>query len=130
MNNWKIDWSGKAFRYSKEEVDTVLEVMENADPLTLGKYLNQFESDFAKYNGTPNSFAVSNCTNALDLIAIMSNLKKGDVVEFLGPIGNFVINENSKKKDLPDFPSDLNPLLIGEKIYVDRNSVDKLLTTK
>src|SRR3989338_369782 len=28
------------------------------------------------------------------------NLKKGDVVEFLGPIGNFVINENSKKKDL------------------------------
>src|SRR3989338_5540311 len=28
------------------------------------------------------------------------NLKKGDAVEFLGPIGNFVINENSKIKDL------------------------------
>ena len=41
-----------------------------------------------------------------------------------------VIVAISKKKDLPDFPSDLNPLLIGEKIYVDRNSVDKLLTTK
>jgi len=28
------------------------------------------------------------------------NLKKGDIAEFLGPVGNFVINENSKNKDL------------------------------
>ena len=75
-----IDWSGRAFNYSDEEINTVVEVMKNADSLTQGKYLKQFESDFAKYNGTPNSFAIANCTNALDLAAILCGLKKEDEV--------------------------------------------------
>lgn len=79
-NDFIIDWSGKAFNYTKDEIDTVVSVMKNADPLTQGGQLKQFESDFALYNGTPNSFAVANCTNALDLAAILSGLKKGDEV--------------------------------------------------
>lgn len=75
-----IDWSSRAFNYSDEEINIVVDVMKNADPLTQGKYLKQFERDFAKYNGTPNSFAVANCTNALDLAAILCGLKKGDEV--------------------------------------------------
>lgn len=79
-NNFIIDWSGKAFNYNDAEIGAVVEAMKNADPLTQGKYLKKFESDFAVYNGTPNSFAVSNCTNALDLIATLSGLKKEDEV--------------------------------------------------
>jgi len=75
-----VNWSGRAFDYSLEEINAVVESMKNADPLTQGKYLKQFESDFAAYNKTPNSFAVANCTNALDLTAILTRLKKGDEV--------------------------------------------------
>lgn len=75
-----IDWSGRAFDYSEGEVNAVIDVMRKSDPLTQGKYLKQFESDFIRYNGTPNSFAVANCTNALDLAAILSGIKSGDEV--------------------------------------------------
>jgi dTDP-4-amino-4,6-dideoxygalactose transaminase len=75
-----IDWSGKAFDYNKEEIDTVVGLMKNTDPLTQGSYLKQFEKDFAQFNGTPNCFAVSNCTSALELAAILSGLKRGDEV--------------------------------------------------
>ena len=78
--NFIIDWSGKAIDYSREEIDTVIDLMKNADPMTQGKYLKKFESDFAQYNGTPNCFAVANCSNALDLTAILSDLIEGDEV--------------------------------------------------
>ncbi|MFH1772653.1 MAG: DegT/DnrJ/EryC1/StrS family aminotransferase [Candidatus Omnitrophota bacterium] len=79
-NNFRIPWSGRSLACTDEELDFILDVIKNADPLTQGKYLKQFEAEFAKYNSTPNSFAVSNCTNALDLAAILSGVKKGDEV--------------------------------------------------
>lgn len=78
--NFRVDWSGRAFNYSEEEISTVVNAMRNADPLTHGAYLRQFEEDFGRYNSTPHSFAVANCTNALDLAAILSGIKKGDDV--------------------------------------------------
>lgn len=80
MADFVIDWSGRAFDYSEEEIAAVVDAMKNADPLTQGKHLRRFESDFAIYNGTPNSFAAANCTNALDLAALLSGLKEGDEV--------------------------------------------------
>jgi len=80
MKKFRIDWSGRAFNYSNSEIEAVVKAMREADPLTQGKYLKQFEDAFARHNTTPNSFAVANCTNALDLAAILSGLKKGDEV--------------------------------------------------
>lgn len=77
---FRIDWSGRAFDYSESEINTVVKVIKAGDPLTQGKYLKQFEKDFSIYNSTPNSFAVSNCTNALDLVVILTKLKKSDEV--------------------------------------------------
>ncbi|MDO8525518.1 MAG: DegT/DnrJ/EryC1/StrS family aminotransferase [Candidatus Omnitrophota bacterium] len=77
---FRIGWSGRAFKYSEEEIASVVEAMKDADPMTQGRYLEKFESGFARYNRTPNSFAVANCTNALDLAAVLSGLKKGDEV--------------------------------------------------
>ncbi len=79
-NTFRINWSGRSFNYSEEEVSSIVNVMRNADPLTQGDYLKKFENDFAKYNGTENCFATANCTNALDLAAILSGLKKRDEV--------------------------------------------------
>ncbi|MCZ7393701.1 MAG: DegT/DnrJ/EryC1/StrS family aminotransferase [Candidatus Methanoperedens sp.] len=79
-NGYIIDWSGRAFDYSEEEINAIVDAMKHADPLTQGRFLNQFQKDFGTYNGTPNSFAVANCTNALDVAALLTGLKKHDEV--------------------------------------------------
>lgn len=78
--DFTIGWSGRAFDYSQDEITTVIDVLKKADPLTQGRHLKRFEQDFAAYNQSPNSFAVANCTNALDLAAILSGLEKNDEV--------------------------------------------------
>ena len=75
-----IDWSSRALDFTEEDIEAVVRAMKDADPLTQGKYLNQFETEFAKYNGIPNAFAVSSCTNAVHIIARLTGLKKGDEV--------------------------------------------------
>jgi dTDP-4-amino-4,6-dideoxygalactose transaminase len=78
--DFKIDWSGRAFDYSPEEIAVVTRVMTTADPMTKGKYLRQFEADFAHYNGSPHAFGVTSATNAIDLAAILSRVGPGDEV--------------------------------------------------
>ena len=39
----KINWSGRAHYYSQEDINYLVKVIKNADPLTQGKYLNKFE---------------------------------------------------------------------------------------
>jgi dTDP-4-amino-4,6-dideoxygalactose transaminase len=75
-----IGWSGRSFDYSDEEIAVLVEAARHADPLTQGKYLEQFQKDFTAYLGVKNCFAVANATNALDLAAILSGLQKGDEV--------------------------------------------------
>ncbi|MFP3043039.1 DegT/DnrJ/EryC1/StrS family aminotransferase [Treponema primitia] len=75
-----INWSGRAFDYNDEEIAVLVEAARHADPLTQGKYLEQFQKDFSAYLGVKNCFAVANATNGLDLAAILSGLKKGDEV--------------------------------------------------
>jgi dTDP-4-amino-4,6-dideoxygalactose transaminase len=75
-----IDWSGRSFDYTDEELTVLVEAARTADPMTQGKYLKQFENDFSAYLGVKNSFAVANATNALDIAALLSGLKQGDEV--------------------------------------------------
>jgi dTDP-4-amino-4,6-dideoxygalactose transaminase len=75
-----ITWSGRAFDYNEEEIAVLVDAVRHADPLTQGKYLEQFQKDFSAYLGAKNSFAVANATNALDIAAILSGLKQGDEV--------------------------------------------------
>jgi perosamine synthetase len=75
-----INWSGRGHNYTPEEIQTVVEVMGTADPLTQGRYLNLFEEKFKSFLGGRHSFAVSNCTNALELCAILSGIGPGDEV--------------------------------------------------
>jgi len=75
-----INWSGRSFDYTDEELAVLVEAVKTADPMTQGKYLEQFENDFSAYLGVKNSFAVANATNALDIAALLSGLKQGDEV--------------------------------------------------
>ncbi len=78
--DFKINWSGRSIDYSQEEINAVIEVMKYGDPQTQGKYLKQFEADFSAFISSPNAFGVTNCTHALELIADLLKLKKGDEV--------------------------------------------------
>jgi len=75
-----INWSGRAFDYNEDEIAALVDAVRHADPMTQGKYLEQFEKDFAGYLGVKNCFAIANATNALDIAAILSGLKQDDEV--------------------------------------------------
>lgn len=78
--NFKIDFSARGHDYTAEEIKAVVEAMKNADPLTQGRHQKKFEEKFAMYLGVKNCFAVSSCTAALELTAILCQLKPNDEV--------------------------------------------------
>ena len=80
MEGFKVSFPAMLFKYNQEEIDIVANVMKNADAMTQGKYMRQFETDFCIYTGAKHSFAVDNATNALRLASILTGLKRGDEV--------------------------------------------------
>lgn len=78
--HYRIPWSGRSVIYSNAEIRAVVKAMQKADPLTQGKYQKEFEEKFSEYTKTKHSFAVSNCTAALELSAILSKIGKGDEI--------------------------------------------------
>ena len=44
---FRIPFSGRAHRYTQTEIDTVLTAMQQADPLTQGRYREEFEKKSA-----------------------------------------------------------------------------------
>lgn len=74
----KINFTGRAHKYTQEEIEAVVDAMQNAEPLTQGRYLKEFEKKFSEYVGVKNSFAVNNATAALEMAAQLCQFKKGD----------------------------------------------------
>lgn len=81
--NFKIPFSGRAHVYTNEEKETILEAIDNAIPLTQGKYQIEFQDKFSKYIGSKYAFALNNATAALELSAQLCQFKEGD--EFICP---------------------------------------------
>ena len=78
----RINFSGRSIRYTEEEIAVVAEAMRNAEPLTQGRHLAEFESAFARYQGVEQGscFAVMNGVSALELTAQLCRFKPGDEV--------------------------------------------------
>lgn len=83
----KVPWSGRGSCYTDEEIAVVVDAMRNADPLTQGRHQAEFEQRFAGYLGSANAFAVSSCTAALELAALLCRLQPGD--EVIAPAHTF-----------------------------------------
>jgi len=77
---FKIPFSGRAHSYIEDEVQTVVEVMQAAVPLTQGQYQEQFQQKFCQYVGTEHAFALNNATAALELTAQFCQFKPDDEV--------------------------------------------------
>lgn len=81
----RVNWSGRGHDYTEDDIAAVVEVMRNGDPLTQGKYLQAFESDFsAAYGAGRACFAMTNCAHTLEMAAILSRIGKGDEVVIPG----------------------------------------------
>ena len=77
----EVPWSGVGHTYTDAEVEFVTDLMRNTyDTYTEGKYLKKFEERFCEFNGNKFAFAVSSCTSALELAAILSRVDPGDEV--------------------------------------------------
>jgi dTDP-4-amino-4,6-dideoxygalactose transaminase len=77
---YKIEFSGRALNYSDDEIRIINDVAKNADPLTQGPYLQNFEQNIKKYLGVDYAFGLTNGASALELAAVLCRLKKGDEV--------------------------------------------------
>ncbi len=80
VEGYKVIFPQMQHPYTEAEIRTVVNVMKNAEGQTQGKYLKQFEEDFAEFVGAKYAFAVNNCTNALKLAALFCDIKPGDEV--------------------------------------------------
>ena len=76
----KVNFSGRAIKYTEDEIAVVVEAMRNAEPLTQGKHLQAFQKAFGEYIGAEHCFAVMNGVSALELSAQLCNFKPGDEV--------------------------------------------------
>jgi dTDP-4-amino-4,6-dideoxygalactose transaminase len=77
----EVPWSGVGATYTEEEIACVADVMRNTrDTFTQGKHQAAFEKAFCEFNGANHAFAVSSCTSALKLAAILAKVGPGDEV--------------------------------------------------
>jgi perosamine synthetase len=78
--NFKIPFSGRAHAYTEDEVQTVIETMQTATPLTQGARLLEFQKKFSEYSGAKYTFAVNNATSGLELSAQLCQFQADDEV--------------------------------------------------
>lgn len=114
----KINWSGRAHKFSNEDIKYLVRIIKYADPMTQGSYLKEFQKNFSKYIGKKNVFALSSAAAALEIIAALLKIKKND--EIIIPAHTYCasaipfarngaklvwadINLNSRTIDLDDF---------------------------
>lgn len=78
----KVNFSGRAIRYTEDEIAAVVEAMRTADPLTQGRHMREFESRFARYQGVAEGscFTTMNGCSALELSAQLCRFRPGDEI--------------------------------------------------
>jgi len=87
MMAFRIPFSGRGHHYSNEEIDAVIEAMQDADPLTQGRYRDAFEKAFSRYMDLEHCFTVNNGTAGLELAAQLCQFEDGD--EIVAPSHTF-----------------------------------------
>ena len=76
--NFTIPFAGRSQNYTSEEINEVINVMQSAETLTQGKYLESFQTKFCNYAN--HAFAVNNGTSAIELSAQLCQFNSGDEV--------------------------------------------------
>jgi len=77
---YNVPFSGRAHTYTNEEIETAVDAMQSAVPLTQGSFQQQYQNKFCEYIGTQHAFALNNATAGLELAAQLCQFKEGDEV--------------------------------------------------
>ena len=123
----KINFSGRAIRYTEDEIAAVVEAMRHADPLTQGHYMREFEAAFARYQGVPEGtcFTTMNGCAALEMSAQLCRFKPGD--EVVIPSHTFTASAYPYlKKGATPVWADIDPLTR----VVTAETIEKALTPR
>lgn len=123
----KIDFSGRAIKYTEDEIQTVIDVMRNGKTLTQGEHMANFENKFAKYqNVMPGScFAVMNGCSALEISAQLCQFSPMD--EVIIPSHTFTASAYPYiKKGAKPVWADIDPLTR----VVTAKTIEKCITPK
>jgi perosamine synthetase len=75
-----LPWTGRGIDYTDEDIAIVIDVMKNADPLTQGQYLKEFEKAFCDYHSDIPSFAISSGAGGLEISADLIEVEPGDEI--------------------------------------------------
>ncbi|MBI1767939.1 MAG: DegT/DnrJ/EryC1/StrS family aminotransferase [Bacteroidetes bacterium] len=78
---------------TQKEIDYVTDAVKSTWISSLGKYIDKFESDFARFCGTKHAIAVSNGTVAIHLALVAHRIGPGD--EVIIPNLTFVATANA-----------------------------------
>lgn len=84
---FKIPFSGRAHKYLDPEIATVVNAMTDANPLTQGKYRDEFEKKISEYLHVDYCYTVCNATAGLELTAQLCQFEEGD--EIIAPSHTF-----------------------------------------
>jgi len=76
----RIDWSNRSHFYNKDEIKYLTNFIKYSKNLTQGNELKKFEKILENYLGIKNIFAVTSAASALELIALLLDLKYNDEV--------------------------------------------------
>jgi len=79
---------GVQTRLNAEEEQVLLDVLREADTLSTGPQAEAFEREFAEFTGCADAVALSSCSSALELAAVLSGIGPGD--EVILPVHTFV----------------------------------------
>lgn len=109
----------------KEEIDSVLREVMNGSSFILGKYVEEFENDFASYCGAKWCIGVNSGTSAIHLALIACGIKEGDEVittpfTFVGTVwGICYLRAKPVFVDIDEDTFNINPNLI-EKVITEK----------
>lgn len=110
---------------NKNDINAVLNVLEENQMLTTGKYVPEFENKVCEYVGVNFGVAVNSGTAALHLATFAIDIKQDD--EVIVPAISFVASANCVlyQKGKPIF-CDINP----DTLNIDITKIEKLITNK
>lgn len=75
-----IEMPGVQTRLTAEEEQVLLQTLREARTLSTGPQAEAFEAEFAAYIGSADAVALSSCSAALEMAAMLSGLEAGDEV--------------------------------------------------
>lgn len=79
--SFRVDWPQRGHGFTEDEIAAVVGVMRAAgQPLTQGPNVRRFEQSFAEYVGAERAFATMSCAHALDIAAMLADVRPGDEV--------------------------------------------------